>query len=235
MLAATAVPAYLISTVTSYQMLLFYAFLVGFAGNSFSVGIAWVAAWWPREHQGLALGDLRRRERRRLGHQVHRAGPHRGRSRSRVHGWLLPRWLAVRPVPVRGAASVMATVTWFVSPRHDHKPRGRSDRRASCSSPLKQARVWRFSLYYVVVFGAYVALAAWLPKYYVDVYDQSLWHGALLTATLHLPRFPAAARSVAGCQRQGRRPAGHVLDLHHDPRGHRNPDDALRVHRPDPP
>ena len=42
MLAATAVPAYLISTVTSYQMLLFYAFLVGFAGNSFSVGIAWV-------------------------------------------------------------------------------------------------------------------------------------------------------------------------------------------------
>ena len=38
MLAATAVPAYLVSTVTSYQMLLFYAFLVGFAGNSFSVG-----------------------------------------------------------------------------------------------------------------------------------------------------------------------------------------------------
>ena len=35
-------------------------------------------------------------------------------------------------------------------------------------------RVWRFSLYYVVTFGAYVALAAWLPKYYVDVYDQSL-------------------------------------------------------------
>ena len=33
-------------------------------------------------------------------------------------------------------------------------------------------RVWRFSLYYVVTFGAYVALAAWLPKYYVDVYDQ---------------------------------------------------------------
>ena len=34
-------------------------------------------------------------------------------------------------------------------------------------------RVWRFSLYYVVTFGAYVALAAWLPKYYVDVYGPS--------------------------------------------------------------
>ncbi len=56
MLALTAIPAYLVSTVTNYQMLLFYAFLVGFAGNSFSVGIAWVSAWWPRERQGLALG-----------------------------------------------------------------------------------------------------------------------------------------------------------------------------------
>jgi NNP family nitrate/nitrite transporter-like MFS transporter len=62
--------------------------------------------------------------------------------------------------------------------------------------PLKQMRVWRFSLYYVVVFGAYVALAAWLPKYYVDVYGQSLSHAALLTA---LFIFPASLlRPVGG-------------------------------------
>ncbi len=53
--------------------------------------------------------------------------------------------------------------------------------------PLKQMRVWRFSLYYVVTFGAYVALAAWLPKYYVDVYGQSLSHAALLTALFIFP------------------------------------------------
>ncbi len=57
-------------------------------------------------------------------------------------------------------------------------------------------RVWRFSLYYVVVFGAYVALAAWLPKYYVDVYDIDLTHAALLTA---LFIFPASLlRPVGG-------------------------------------
>ena len=57
-------------------------------------------------------------------------------------------------------------------------------------------RVWRFSLYYVVTFGAYVALAAWLPKYYVDVYDQPLSRAALLTA---LFIFPASLlRSVGG-------------------------------------
>nr|MCU0279446.1 MFS transporter [Candidatus Nanopelagicales bacterium] len=56
MLAATAIPAYLVSTADNYVQLLIYAFLVGLAGNAFSVGIAWVSAWWPREHQGFALG-----------------------------------------------------------------------------------------------------------------------------------------------------------------------------------
>ena len=41
---------------TSYLMLLMLAFLVGFAGNLFSVGIAWNAAWYPRDRQGFALG-----------------------------------------------------------------------------------------------------------------------------------------------------------------------------------
>jgi NNP family nitrate/nitrite transporter-like MFS transporter len=53
--------------------------------------------------------------------------------------------------------------------------------------PLKYVRVWRFSLYYVVVFGAYVALSVWLPKYYVDVYQVDLAHAALLTALFIFP------------------------------------------------
>jgi NNP family nitrate/nitrite transporter-like MFS transporter len=53
--------------------------------------------------------------------------------------------------------------------------------------PLRFVRVWRFSLYYVVVFGAYVALSVWLPKYYVDVYGQPLGTAALLTALFIFP------------------------------------------------
>ena len=56
MLAFTAIPAYLVSTATSYGVLLVYAFLVGFAGNAFSAGIAWVSAWWPQGRKGMALG-----------------------------------------------------------------------------------------------------------------------------------------------------------------------------------
>src|SRR5690606_22712298 len=50
MLAATAIPAYLVSTADNYVQLLIYAFLVGLAGNAFSVGIAWTSAWWPQRH-----------------------------------------------------------------------------------------------------------------------------------------------------------------------------------------
>ena len=56
MLAVTAIPAYMVSQAQSYAWLLVCAFLVGFAGNPFSVGIAWVSAWWPQSRQGFALG-----------------------------------------------------------------------------------------------------------------------------------------------------------------------------------
>ena len=48
-------------------------------------------------------------------------------------------------------------------------------------------RVWRFSLYYVVVFGAYVALSGWLPKFYIDTYKLPLHTAALYTATFIFP------------------------------------------------
>src|SRR4029079_7927019 len=41
--------------------------------------------------------------------------------------------------------------------------------------------IWRFGLYYTVFFGTYVAMSAWLPKYYVGVYGLSLAEAALLT------------------------------------------------------
>ena len=58
---------------------------------------------------------------------------------------------------------------------------------AELLAPLKHMRVWRFSLYYVVVFGAYVALAGWLPTYYVDTYKIPLGRAALLTALFIFP------------------------------------------------
>ena len=186
MLAATAVPAYLVSTVSSYQMLLIYAFLVGFAGNSFSVGIAWVSAWWPRQHQGLALGvfgagNVGASVTKFIGPALIAAVPAAG-----YFGGLIPGGWRFVPFLYAMLLIAMAIGAWIFSPRHDHKPG--SDRTVvQLLQPLKQVRVWRFSLYYVVTFGAYVALASWLPYYYKEVYGQSLSTAALLTATFIFP------------------------------------------------
>ncbi len=185
MLAVTAIPAFLVSTADSYPQLLVYAFLVGLAGNAFSVGIAWVSAWWPREHQGLALGifgagNVGASVTKFIGPWLIAAVPAAGLLGLTPGGWRFVPFLYMILL------LVMAAVTWFGAPRHDLVPgQGRSLR--SMLQPLKQLRVWRFSLYYVVVFGAYVALSAWLPKYYVDVYGIDLMHAALLTALFIFP------------------------------------------------
>lgn len=186
MLAFTAIPAYLVSTATSYGVLLLYAFLVGFAGNSFSAGIAWVSAWWPQNRKGMALGvfgagNVGASVTKFIGPAMIAAVPAGGL----VFGIIPGGWRSV-PVVYAILLIVMAIVTWFGTPRHDHTPgQGRTVRQLL--APLKQMRAWRFSLYYAVVFGAYVALASWLPKYYVDVYGLSLAKAALLTALFIFP------------------------------------------------
>ena len=80
----------------------------------------------------------------------------------------------------------MAVAIFYLCPRSDRRPgHGRPLRDALL--PLRHVRVWRFGLYYVVVFGAYVALSAWLPKFYIDTYGVSLSTAALLAATFILP------------------------------------------------
>src|SRR4029079_12089717 len=56
LLLATAVPTFLVAYAHTFPQLMVCAFLFGIAGNSFSVGIAWNAAWSDRERQGFALG-----------------------------------------------------------------------------------------------------------------------------------------------------------------------------------
>jgi NNP family nitrate/nitrite transporter-like MFS transporter len=185
MLAATAVPAYLVSQAESYGLLLVLAFLVGFAGNSFSAGIAWNSAWTPREHQGFALGVFGAGN---VGASVTKfIGPAliAGTAGTTYFGVVQGGWRIV-PVIYAALLLVLAVLTWVITPRHDRMP-GHGRPLAEQLKPLRQVRVWRFSLYYVAVFGAYVALAAWLPKYYVDNFDVSLSTAALLTATFIFP------------------------------------------------
>ncbi len=56
LLAFCSLPAVLLGYAGSYWALVGVAFLLGVAGSSFAVGIPFVAGWYRKERQGLALG-----------------------------------------------------------------------------------------------------------------------------------------------------------------------------------
>jgi len=207
LLLATAPAAYLVSIADDYATLLLAAFLVGIAGNSFSVGIAWNSAWFPAQRQGFALGVFGAGN---VGASVTKLFaptllilvPAAGFLGGRIPGG----W---RFIPFAYAVSLvmMAVALWVLTPAQDRRPsKGRP--LGEMLRPLRHLAVWRFSLYYVVVFGAYVAMAAWIPKYYVDVYGLKLSHAAYLTA---LFIFPASLLRPLGGYLSDRYGARHVM------------------------
>jgi NNP family nitrate/nitrite transporter-like MFS transporter len=53
--------------------------------------------------------------------------------------------------------------------------------------PLKNVQVWRFSLYYFFVFGGFVALALWLPRYLIGVYGLDIRTAGMIGAAYSIP------------------------------------------------
>ncbi len=53
--------------------------------------------------------------------------------------------------------------------------------------PLKNVQVWRFSIYYFFVFGGFVALALWLPRYLIGVYGLDIRTAGMMGAAYSIP------------------------------------------------
>ena len=185
LLLVGAVASVAVSFAQNYTMLLVLAFLVGFVGNSFSVGVSWNSAWFSQHRKGFALGlfgagNIGASVTKFIGPALIAATAGSTYVLGIRGGWRL--------VPIIYAVLLVLTAiaVLVLTPRHDRKP-GQAKPIAEMLAPLKDVRVWRFSLYYVVVFGAYVALSAYLPAYYVKVFGVSLGTAALLTATFIFP------------------------------------------------
>lgn len=185
-LLVSAIPTYLLSQVHSVTALFLCAFAIGFAGNSFSSGIAWNSAWYPREHQGFALGvfgagNVGASATKFIGPALISATT----GMTFFGGAVVGGWRVV-PVIYTVLVLLIALAVFLFAPRPDRKPAA-SRHFMQELVPLRQMRVWRFSLYYVAVFGAYVALSSALPKYYEAQYGVELWQAALLTALFIFP------------------------------------------------
>ncbi|HHU39059.1 MAG TPA: NarK/NasA family nitrate transporter [Propionibacterium sp.] len=185
MLFTGAIASFAVAYAQNYMMLLVLAFLVGFVGNSFSVGVAWNSAWFTQNRKGFALGlfgagNVGASVTKFIGPVLIATTAGATYGLGIVGGWrLIPVIYAVLLV-------IIGVATWLVVPRHDRVP-GAAVPLTVQLEPLKDIRVWRFSLYYVVVFGAYVALSAYLPAYYVDNFGVDLTTAGLLTATFIFP------------------------------------------------
>lgn len=186
LLLITSVPAFLIAYADTYNVLVVLAFFLGLAGTSFASGVAWVSAWYPQEKQGLALGTFGAGN---VGASITKlAAPALVTlvGAGGLLGGIIPGGWRFVPFIFAIAMILTAVVVAVMSPPGDPRPaQGRSI--ADLIAPLAGLRVWRFGLYYVAVFGAYVGLALWLPKYYVDVYDLSLGWAGVATSLFIFP------------------------------------------------
>ncbi|MDA1370330.1 MAG: MFS transporter [Proteobacteria bacterium] len=178
---SAAVATFLLSYVDSFPMALVAALGVGLAGGSFAVGIAYVSKWYPKEKQGTALG-------------IFGVGNIGAAVTSFGAPFVLVAfgWEAVAQIWAAGLA-VTAIVFWFTT--EDDPELVARRQRAEMGTrgflriiePLQHVQVWRFAIYYFFVFGAFVALALWLPRYLVNVYELDLKTAGLLAAFYSIP------------------------------------------------
>lgn len=175
-----AISTFLLSHAATYEMMLVAALGVGLAGGSFAVGIAYVSKWYPQERQGTALGIFG------VGNVGAAVTKFTAPFVMVAFGWEMVAqvWAA--------ALIVMAVIFWFTTDDDpelkERRAKGLKPRSVLLElEPLKNLQVWRFALYYFFVFGAFVALALWLPRYLVGVYGLDIKTAGVLAAFYSVP------------------------------------------------
>ena len=175
----TALATWALTFASTYTMYLVAALGIGLAGGSFIIGVAYVSRFYDAGHQGTALG-------------IFGAGNVGAAVTKFVAPFVMVAygWQGVAHVWAIGLA-IMAVI-FFVFAKDDpelvarRKSGVKAPSLAKQFEPLKNLQVWRFSLYYFFVFGAFVALALWMPHYLIDVYGLDVRTAGMSAAAFSL-------------------------------------------------
>ncbi|WP_420894325.1 MFS transporter [Vandammella animalimorsus] len=186
LMMVAVVPVWLLAYAREFWQFLVLGLFVGLTGGSFSVGTPYVARWFPKHRQGLAMGVFGA-----------------GNSGSALTKLLAPSLIAAAGgawviVPKVYAVALLATaiVFWLFSASNpQHVVQSNVSLREQLAL-LKDPRVLRYCQYYSVVFGGYVALALWMTKYYIGEYGFSIELAGMLAACFSLPG--GVLRAVGG-------------------------------------
>ena len=186
---AAAFATFLLSNTDTYILMLLAALGVGLAGGSFAVGVSYVSKWYPKEKQGTALG-------------IFGVGNVGAAMTSFGAPFVLVAfgWEMVAQAWAAGLITI-AALFWFTT---EDDPEFRARKECGEKSkgimeqlkPLRHVQVWRFSLYYFFVFGAFVSLALWLPRYFIGVYGLDIKTAGILTSFFTVPA--ALVRAYGG-------------------------------------
>ena len=181
LLLFSAVPLFLLSYADSFLTFALCSFGFGLTGVSFAIGIAFTSVWYPRKNQGTALGifgagNAGAAATTLLAPSALNSLTDGGEN---IEGW--------RTLPLWYAAMMVTMGLVFVALSKNRKPDANKKTTRELLAPLAQVRVWRFGLYYFLVFGCFVAFSQWLVPYFVNVYHVSLVTAGVLAALFSFP------------------------------------------------
>jgi NNP family nitrate/nitrite transporter-like MFS transporter len=177
---ATSVATVLLAFAHTYPQILAAALGVGLAGGSFAVGVAYVSRFYPQQRQGTVLG-------------IFGVGNVGAAVTKFAAPFVLLAW-GWQAVALTWAAvlAIMAVTFWMTTVDDpvlvERRKTGAPPKPFMLElSALRDVRVWRFAFYYFFVFGAFVALALWLPRYLIGVYGFNIATAGMIGALYSIP------------------------------------------------
>lgn len=144
---------------TNLTQLMAVGLLLGVAGASFAVALPLASRWYPKEHQGLAMGI---------------AGA--GNSGTVLAALFAPRlaeYFGWQGVMGLAAIPVLITLLIFVLLAKDSPEQPMPKGLANYLALLKEKDTFRFCFFYSITFGGFVGLASFLVIFFHDQYGLS--------------------------------------------------------------
>ncbi len=181
LLVLCAIPMFLLSYVDSFFSYALCSFGFGLTGIGFAIGIAFTSYWYPKKWQGTALGIF----------GAGNAGAaittlfaptllnNLTDNANNLEGW--------RQLPQIYAAVLLTMGVIFYLFTTNKKPEASLRSYGAMFKTLRDVRVWRFGLYYFLVFGMFVAFSQWLVPYFVNVYYMPLVTAGIFAALFSFP------------------------------------------------
>jgi NNP family nitrate/nitrite transporter-like MFS transporter len=156
------------SGVKTFHAMLGLGVLLGVAGASFAVALPLASYWYPREHQGTALGIAG------AGNSGTVLAALFAPSLALAFGWTTVFALVTIPLTV-----VLIVFALLAKDSPNSPPRRTL---AEYTAILKTRDAWWMMFFYSVTFGGFVGLSSFLPIYFNDVYGLAPVHAGYATA-----------------------------------------------------